>query len=280
VTELTTRDTKLIQYLNEAYGKEKQLETALQAHIAMTTRAPYRKRLKQHLTETKRHAREVERRIKRLGGVPELIDLPGPEAISQGASAAVELGSRAIAAVKGPLHAIRGIGEQEKMLKNAKTEYSEEHEEIATYTAIEVLAKNLGDSETASLAKAIRREEERMAGFLARLIPGLTKAVIQEEIPAAERATRASSRKRSTASSSKRAGGTSRASAAKSKGAKGTTAKKTKARASSKASAARSTAKAAAKRAPVRRAKKAAAAPRSAARGKAPAKRPSAAAGR
>ena len=40
------RDTKLIQYLNEAYGKEKELETALEAHIAMTTRTPYKKRLR------------------------------------------------------------------------------------------------------------------------------------------------------------------------------------------------------------------------------------------
>jgi ferritin-like metal-binding protein YciE len=278
VTELTTRETKLVQYLNEAYGKEKELETALQAHIAMTTRAPYRKRLQQHLAETKRHAREVERRIKRLGGVPEVIDLPGPDAISQGASIAVELGSRALAAAKGPLHAIRGTGEQEKMLKNAKTEYSEEHEEIATYSAIEVLAKNLGDSETASLAKAIRREEERMASFLARLIPSLTKAVIQEEIPAAERRNRSTSRKRSKASSSKRTG-SGRASSAKStKSAKSAVAKRAKAgAASSKSSRARATTKATAKRAAPR--SKATSAPRSTARKKAPAaKRPAAAA--
>jgi ferritin-like metal-binding protein YciE len=275
VTELTTRETKLVQYLNEAYGKEKELETALQAHIAMTTRAPYRKRLQQHLSETKRHAREVERRIKRLGGVPEVIDLPGPDAISQGASIAVELGSRALAAAKGPLHAIRGTGEQEKMLKNAKTEYSEEHEEIATYSAIEVLAKNLGDAETASLAKAIRREEERMASFLARLIPSLTKAVIQEEIPAAERGTRPTSRKRS-ASSSKRTG-SGRASSTKS--AKRAVAKRAKTgAASAKSSRARATTKAAAKRAAPRA--KAASAARSTARKNAPAakRRPAAAA--
>ncbi len=35
-TELGVREAKLIQYLNEAYGKEKQLESALQAHIKMT----------------------------------------------------------------------------------------------------------------------------------------------------------------------------------------------------------------------------------------------------
>ena len=64
---------------------------------------------------------------------------------------------------KGPLHAVRGSGEQEKMLKNAKTEYFNEHEEIATYLAIETLAERVKDSETAKLARAIRREEERMA---------------------------------------------------------------------------------------------------------------------
>ena len=32
---LTASDNKLIQYLNEAYGKEKELETALQVHIKM-----------------------------------------------------------------------------------------------------------------------------------------------------------------------------------------------------------------------------------------------------
>jgi ferritin-like metal-binding protein YciE len=216
MADLRTRDAKLVQYLNEAYGKEKELETALEAHIAMTTRAPYRKRLQEHLKETKRHATTVQRRIKKLGGDAEAVPLPGPDALSKGAELAVELGSRA-AVAKGPLHAIRGTGEQEKMLKNAKTEYSEEHEEIATYTAIETLATSLGDRETAQLARAIRREEERMAGFLARLIPTLTKAVVQEEIPAAERAGAGGSRRpRSKRSSSKpaKAGGAKRAKAA------------------------------------------------------------------
>ena len=57
MAEPNVRDTKLIQYLNEAYGKEKELEVALQAHIGMTTRPPYKKRLKEHLKETKAHGR-------------------------------------------------------------------------------------------------------------------------------------------------------------------------------------------------------------------------------
>lgn len=170
------RDAKLIQYLAEAYGKEKELETALQAHIGMTTRPPYKKRLQAHLRETKRHAKDVERRIKKLGGG------------GQKTQTAV---GKAMAAAKGPLHIVRGTGEQEKMLKNAKTEYFNEHEEIATYLAIETLAEKVGDKETAKLARGIRREEERMAKFLAGQIKSLTGAVVAEEVPPDQRAVKA-----------------------------------------------------------------------------------------
>ena len=185
MADQTVRDTKLVQYLNEAYGKEKELETALQAHIGMTTRPPYKKRLRQHLKETKGHARSLERRIKQLGGKAEAA--PAPGAVGEVASAATSVANKAVSVAKGPLHAIRGTGEHEKMLKNAKTEYWNEHEEIATYSAIETLAESVGDRDTARLARDIRREEERMAKFLHSQIAALTKGVVREEIPAAER---------------------------------------------------------------------------------------------
>jgi ferritin-like metal-binding protein YciE len=196
MAEQTKRDLKLIQYLNEAYGKEKELETALQAHIAMTTRAPYKKRLQQHLKETKGHARTVERRIKQLGGKAEIVSAPGP--VAEAASTAQAAASKAAAAAKGPLHAIRGTGEQEKMLKNAKTEYFNEFEEIASYSGIEALAEAVGDRDTAKLARGIRREEERMAKFLERQISTLAKGVAREEIPAAERRAASSGSRRRT----------------------------------------------------------------------------------
>src|SRR5205085_12302139 len=68
MADLNERDAKLVQYLSEAYGKEKELETSLEAHIGMTTKVPYKKRLKAHLKETKAHAKALERRIKKLGG--------------------------------------------------------------------------------------------------------------------------------------------------------------------------------------------------------------------
>jgi ferritin-like metal-binding protein YciE len=186
----TAASTKLIQYLTEAHGKEKELETSLAAHIEAATRPAYKKRLKQHLKETKQHARLVERRLKKLGGGGVVMK-------------AVDLGSRGVAAAKGPMHGMRGTGPEEKQLKNAKTEYSEEHEEIATYTAIETLAEAVGDKETAKLAKGIRREEERMAAFLEKQIPVLTKEVARAEIPASERRSATSGRKRSRGGSSR-----------------------------------------------------------------------------
>ena len=191
---LTDRDSKLVQYLNEAYGKEKELEAALEAHIGMTTRAAYKKRLQQHLRETKDHARRVERRITQLGGDPQMLQ---------------RLAGQATAALKGPLHALRGSGEHERLLKNAKTEYSEEAEEIATYSAIEAFAESVGDGDTAKLARAIKRDEERMARYLERLIPQLVGAVVRAEIPSDQRSNgrrRGSSRRSSSGSRSR--GGT------------------------------------------------------------------------
>src|SRR5215210_4275882 len=218
------RDTKLIQYLNEAYGKEKELETALEAHIAMTTRAPYKKRLQEHLKETKGHARQLKTRIRELGGKAEAGPVSsGPTPVVGAASTLTSVASRAVAAAQGPLHALRGTGEAEKMLKNAKTEYHNEFEEIATYTGIEALAEAVNDKETAKLARGIRREEERMAKFLEKQIPQLAKAVAKEEIPAAERrngTARSGSRRRSSSSRSSSNGtarsGSSRSSSSRS----------------------------------------------------------------
>jgi len=215
MAELNERDTKLVQYLNEAYGKEKQLETALEAHIAMTTRAPYKKRLQQHLKETKAHARDVERRIKKLGGQA------GGEGVTGAANSLQSAANKAAALAQGPLHMARGTSEQEKLLKNAKTEFQDEAEEIATYTAIETLATAVGDKETAQLAKRIRREEERMSSFLERLIPQLTKAVATAEIPAAQR--NGGTRRRRSSSSSRRrsTSGTSRSTSSRSRSTSG-----------------------------------------------------------
>jgi ferritin-like metal-binding protein YciE len=221
--EPTTREAKLIQYLNEAYGKEKELETALKAHISMTSRDAYKKRLREHLKETSAQAKGLERRIKQLGGKAEAVNLPGPDVASEAAAKVTAAAKKGVALAQGPLHAIRGRGEAEKLLKNAKTELFNEFEEIANYLAIEELANGLYDRDTAKLAKEFRRQEERMASFLQKLIPQLAKQVVRDEVPASERkpaaaaTTTARTRSASTAAKPKTAAPRSRATTAKPK---------------------------------------------------------------
>lgn len=207
--EQTTRDLKIVQYLVEAHGKEKELELALQAHIKMAEKATYKKRLQDHLKETKAQSKAIEKRIKQLGGAPDGLKLPEP--VADAAAAANSVANKAVSQIKGVGHALRGTGAAEKQLKNAKTELFNEHEEIANYIAIETLAEALGDKETAKLAKEHRKQEERMAAFLTKVIPQLTKDVVKEEIPAAERrAARNGSSSRSSSSRSRSSSGSSR----------------------------------------------------------------------
>ena len=181
-----TRDAKLVDFLNEAYAKERQIETALQTHLEVTTHDGYEQRLKDHLKETKSHATQLSRRIKQLGGTPATVSVPGPDSVGRLAENVSEKFGKAKAAAQSPIHAVRGAGEQEKMLHNARAEYADEAQEIATYTVIDSLATTVGDKQTAKLARDIRRDEERMQKFLADLLPELSASVAHDEIPISE----------------------------------------------------------------------------------------------
>src|SRR3954465_13874886 len=192
------RDTKLVQWLNEAYAKEAELEADLTIQIGVTEKAPYKKRLQQHLKETRDHKRTVERRIKKLGGKAASVNVPGvPKVVGEAAG-------KAVAGVKGQVGTARAMvtSQPETHLRNAQEELREEHVEIAMYTRIETLAEEVGDSDTAKLARGIRRDEERMAKFLDAELPRLVKELVKEEIPSDQRAKRRSPRKRPRGTSS------------------------------------------------------------------------------
>ena len=188
---MNERDTKLVQWLNEAHAKEAELEADLGAHIKLTKKAPYKKRLQKHLTETRDHKRSVARRIKKLGGTPSAVKAPVPNVVGEAAG-------KAVAGVKGQVGAARALvtSQPETHMRNAQEELREEHVEIALYTRIETLAEGVGDSETAKLARGIRRDEERMAKFLDAEIPRLVKDLVKDEIPRDQRAQRRRPRRR------------------------------------------------------------------------------------
>ena len=171
-------DTKIIQYLREAHAYELKLTRTLEAHIPVAE-GEYRKRLEAHLRETRSHADRIRRRLDKLGWTKSPVEV--------GAGVVQGLLTQGMALAKGPVDMVRGRSVEEKMLKNARDEVMTEALEIATYDAIERLAMNVGDRETAELAASIRGDEERMLGFLRTQIPELTDRVVQSQIPSFER---------------------------------------------------------------------------------------------
>lgn len=165
---------KIVQYLNEAHGSEQTLIRVLQSQIAMTPRGPYRTGLETHLDETRNHAERVGRRLKALD--------QGSNPLTAVVGAVETALGQVLALGKTPFDLLRGSGGEEKVLKNAKDACATEALEIATYTALERLAKGVGDDETAKLAASIRADEERMLARILREIPKLTDAVTGAEV--------------------------------------------------------------------------------------------------
>jgi len=205
------RDSKIVQFLAEAHSKEAALEAALADHITRTTKDTYRKRLQEHLKETRNHKKQVEKRIRKLGGTSAVQGLAktAGEAVGKVTATAKSLATTAREA--SPL----APSEPEVMLKNAQIQYREEADEIAIYKTIQAFAEKVGDKDTAKLAKGILREEERMAKYVAGQIEQLSGSVVQAVVPRDQRAQttrrrKSSSRKKSSASSRRKSSSSSR----------------------------------------------------------------------
>jgi ferritin-like metal-binding protein YciE len=171
---MSRSEQKVVQYLTEAHAHEMGLVRVLQSQIAMTPRGTYRTALETHLGETRDHAERVAARADALGRRSDPLS-----AITDLAETFV---AQTLALGKTPFDLLRGSGGEEKVLKNAKDACATEALEIATYTAIEQLARSVGDKETEKLAASIRADEEKMLDRIMRELPKLTAAVVGAEV--------------------------------------------------------------------------------------------------
>ena len=171
---MTRSNQKIVQYLDEAHASEVGLVRVLQSQIAMTPRGTYRTALEHHLGETRDHARRIEARLGELGH--------GGNPIQAGIGVAETVFAQGLAVGKTPFDLLRGSGGEEKVLKNAKDAAATEALEIATYTAIERLARDVGDEETARLAASIRATRSGCSTRVLEEIPKLTDAVVGSDV--------------------------------------------------------------------------------------------------
>ena len=171
---MTQSEKKIVQYLNEAHSTEMALTRVLQEQIAIAPRGRYRSALERHLRETRDHATRVAARRRELQG--------GGDTLGAIIGTAQDAVGQMLALAKAPLDVVRGTGGEEKVLKNAKDACATEALEIATYVALEHLARAVGDTRTAELAESIRRDEEAMLEAIREELPALVTAVARADV--------------------------------------------------------------------------------------------------
>lgn len=165
-------DARLIDYLREARADELALARTLRTHIAEAPRGLYRSGLEGYLQETRGHARRIEGRLHQLGA--------GVGPLRSSARALREAGGGVIARGRAPLKSRKPA--EKKQLDGAQFGCATEGLVIATYTALQMVATQGGDADTAKLAAEILAEEQRMLEWLRHEIVKLTDPFIRDQL--------------------------------------------------------------------------------------------------
>ncbi|HEX6903731.1 MAG TPA: ferritin-like domain-containing protein [Thermoanaerobaculia bacterium] len=157
MTNQDPRET-LIGWLNDAYAMEKGLVQVLENHANDVKDRPemYRK-IAEHLEKTKMHAERVRDCVERLGGSTSTV-------------------KTTLGAVSGFFQGRSTGASPDELVKNALADYASEHLEIASYRALIVAARALGEQDVVRICEDILRDEEDMARWLEQSLP----TVVQE----------------------------------------------------------------------------------------------------
>jgi ferritin-like metal-binding protein YciE len=157
MTNHDPRET-LIGWLNDAYAMEKGLVQVLENHANDVKDRPemYRK-IAEHLEKTKMHAERVRDCVERLGGSTSTV-------------------KTTLGAVSGFFQGRSTGASPDELVKNALADYASEHLEIASYRALIVAARALGEQDVVRICEDILRDEEDMARWLEQSLP----TVVQE----------------------------------------------------------------------------------------------------
>ena len=158
---------RILEQLAEAHALESERARTLGAHVALTPRSEYREVLERHVVATRAHAERLAARMGELGRTRS----PLGQALVLAQAALAPLA----AAGRLPLELLRGMGGEERLLRNAREEAAAAALAIATYDALEALAAAAGDDGTAALAREQRDDGERFLADVRGAIPQLAR---------------------------------------------------------------------------------------------------------
>lgn len=155
-TTSSTREnarTMMIAGLKNAHGLEQQAIEMLKRNAERLENYPaLKQRIERHLEESRSQQDRVAKALEDLGESPSSI-----KDAAMGFAENVQMMTHAAAS--------------DEVLKNSYAGYAFEHFEIASYRALEIMARDAGEPRVEQLAREILAEEEEMAGWLQQNLP-------------------------------------------------------------------------------------------------------------
>jgi len=161
-----------MDWLRDAHAMEQQAESMLQGMAGRLEHYPdLKRRIEQHIDETREQARLIKECIERRGGDNSVMkDLTG----------------KAVAGAQ----ALSGMFASDEVVKGGMFGYAFEHMEIAAYRNLIEAAKVVGDTATQTVCERILAEEIAMAGWLEQNMASVTRRFLQRADGAQDQAKR------------------------------------------------------------------------------------------
>jgi ferritin-like metal-binding protein YciE len=152
---------QLVAWLDDAYAMETGLIPILQTHAgAFESKLPEAAaRVREHISETRRHADRLEQCLRTLGSTP-------------------STAKSTVSAVMGTVEGMSTSMFRDELVKNALADYGAEQFEVACYTALVTAAMKLGYPDVAHLCEQNLKEDEAMAAWLRQQLPAAVNAML------------------------------------------------------------------------------------------------------
>ena len=157
---------KIIDWLNDAHAMELALVETLERHAEDAEGGgdpEVKSRIEQHIEETRRQAETVAGCIESLDGT-------------------VSGAKDAFGKLFGTVQGVANRPMPDTVVKNALADYAAEHFEIASYRALIEACQQAGENDVADKLKAILKEEEDMAKFLEKKLPGAVEKALADAL--------------------------------------------------------------------------------------------------
>lgn len=161
VEHRTEAEDQLLAWLNDAYAMELSLIPVLENHADDARRHPeVRRRDRQHLKETRDHARAVKKCIEHLGGKP-------------------SASKKMIGRMTGAVNSIATEPFEDEIIKNFLMDYATENFEIACYRSLIVAANEAGHPKIADVCEEILQDELEMAEWIEENLPKAVRITLR-----------------------------------------------------------------------------------------------------